>query len=166
MAKPTHIPTWDTDLTNATEPTSGLKSDGYATDDVPTSANINWLFAYIYLWLKWIDDGIWTAVSLALSSDLTLNSPALFHVNTDATGPSAANEISGRAIRNSIVSMQLNNTVSPTVVANDSYAPGSVAASATEITITHPLVADSATHFLKTGCLLNVTVSLGDETGL
>lgn len=74
MAKPIHLPTFDTNLTNSVEPVSGRKTDGWATNDIPTSANFNWLFAYIYLWIKWVDDGIWSCVSLEITTgDLTLN---------------------------------------------------------------------------------------------
>lgn len=84
MAKPVKLPQWDTNLTNSVEPVSGRKTDGYATNDVPASSNLNFLFAYIYLWLKWVDDGVWTAVSLVLSG--TFSSRGITSTGIDGDG--------------------------------------------------------------------------------
>lgn len=77
MAKPTHLPEFDDNLTNATEPVSGLKTDGYATNDVPTSSNLNWLFSYIWKWLNWVDAGFWECVNITVSGVATIASLAV-----------------------------------------------------------------------------------------
>jgi hypothetical protein len=54
MSKPTVLPTWDTDVTNITVPSSALLEDGWPYDDIPTAANFNWLFYYITQWIDWM----------------------------------------------------------------------------------------------------------------
>ncbi len=55
MAKPTDLPAWNTGGANRSEPSSGLKASGYATNAVPTSGNWNWLFFTIYSWILWLN---------------------------------------------------------------------------------------------------------------
>lgn len=72
MAKPSPLPRWNTDATNRTTPTSGQMDTGIEVGEAANSSRMNWLLNMIYLWLKWVDDGVWTAVSLALSGGLTV----------------------------------------------------------------------------------------------
>jgi hypothetical protein len=71
MAKPVKLPQWNTDLSNQTEPSAGQKTTGWTFKQKAISAYFNWLFYWIYQWIVWLDAGVWTAVSLALTGDLT-----------------------------------------------------------------------------------------------
>lgn len=55
MAKPTLFPDWDTTEANMAEPSSGLKSAGYATNDVPASNHYNWMLRQIGKWVRYLD---------------------------------------------------------------------------------------------------------------
>lgn len=58
MAKPTKLPVWATDLSNVTEPASGQKDTGWTNNQPAISSYFNWLFYTIYLWLAYIDAGV------------------------------------------------------------------------------------------------------------
>lgn len=55
MPKPVTTYTWDTNATNVSQPSAGLRSDGYATDDIPTSANWNYQMNSVYQWLSYLE---------------------------------------------------------------------------------------------------------------
>lgn len=77
MAKPSALPRWNTDGTNRTTPTSGQMDTGIVSGELAVSSRMNWLLYTSYLWHKWIDDGVWTAVSLALTGALSALSLAI-----------------------------------------------------------------------------------------
>lgn len=131
MAKPAELPEWDTDQTNATEPTSDRKADGWATNDIPTSGNLNWLFLWIYRWIKWIYDGVWEAISLAVES-LTVSTSftaGAFQLTADGqsrivdnvAGPTIENQIASKNIIQASIRLVLNNSGTPTVDGDDQW---------------------------------------------
>ena len=69
--KPTvgQLPTWDTGLVNTIALTAGHKASGFANSEIPTSGEINTLFAFLYLWCQYLSDA---AFSGASSFDNTL----------------------------------------------------------------------------------------------
>lgn len=93
MAKPTKLPEFNSGLANQTEPSGGKKILGWTLNEIPPSGYFNWLFYYIYLWLKWIDDGVWTAISLTLSGALTVDSLAVANNITQSAGTASLNNV-------------------------------------------------------------------------
>ncbi len=76
MTKPATIPVWNTGGSNNTEPSSGQKIAGWATNAVPPSSFFNWMQKLYGEWLTWLDAfestaHTWTALqtfdSMALS---------------------------------------------------------------------------------------------------
>lgn len=59
-SKPGTIPTWDSTVANVSTPASLQQTNGYQTNDVPTSAVWNFLFYWIYQWIQYISDGVFT----------------------------------------------------------------------------------------------------------
>lgn len=55
MTRPATYPDWDTNGTNTSTPTSGHKSDGYATNEIPTSAELNGQLNLIGSWIRFQD---------------------------------------------------------------------------------------------------------------
>ena len=55
--KPGTVPLFDTGVTNVSAPVAGLISGGYATNDTPTSGNINYLFYWLGQWAQYLSDG-------------------------------------------------------------------------------------------------------------
>lgn len=59
ITKPTELPRWaDTGsapASNITDPPSGNKDTGWATDDVPPSSWFNWWMQLVYKWTQWLD---------------------------------------------------------------------------------------------------------------
>lgn len=53
--KPTTTYTWDTNQTNSSQPSSSLRTDGYAVNDIPTSPNVNYQLNSIYQWLLYFE---------------------------------------------------------------------------------------------------------------
>lgn len=66
MPKPTDtIPMWSTDQINEVEPSTGEMDAGFADNDVPTAAKINWMFRQYGDWITYLDglageDFTWT----------------------------------------------------------------------------------------------------------
>lgn len=58
MAKPTILPTWATDQTNNLEPSAGQKASGWDMNQPAISSYFNWLFYTIYIWLAYLDAGV------------------------------------------------------------------------------------------------------------
>lgn len=54
--KPTALPTWATDLSNNTEPSSGQKASGWTVEQVPPSSYFNWWMYTAYLWSQYLDE--------------------------------------------------------------------------------------------------------------
>jgi hypothetical protein len=57
MAKPSTHAEWDTDGTNLTATTGGHKSDGFATNEIPTSGELNHWMNQVANWTEWLMDG-------------------------------------------------------------------------------------------------------------
>lgn len=113
--KPSSYAQWDSNGTNVSAVTAGHKTDGYATNEVPTSAEWNAHFKLIGEWTQWLLDGAAdaTVTSKALSdgsnNDLDLTGTAslagktYFNVthtktSTDATVTGLANGYDGKEI--------------------------------------------------------------------
>jgi hypothetical protein len=76
MTMPTDLPTWNTDGTNRTEPTSGQKATGYPVAAAPSSSNLNWMLWVIYKWCLYVQglaaEAItWTAAHIFLGDSAT-----------------------------------------------------------------------------------------------
>jgi hypothetical protein len=54
MAQPSKTPDWNTALTNNVEPLAGRKSSGFATNDIPTSGELNWWMNTVYQWCNYL----------------------------------------------------------------------------------------------------------------
>ena len=54
---PVNQPTFDTNFTNATQPDSNHQANGWQANEIPTSANFNWLFATISEWIAYLSAG-------------------------------------------------------------------------------------------------------------
>lgn len=55
MAKPSTLPTWDTNETNTVVTTGGHASDGYVADEIPASDEFNYWMNLVYKWFAWLD---------------------------------------------------------------------------------------------------------------
>lgn len=86
MPKPTSTPRWADVGGDIVEPSAGKKNVGWLADERPPAQYFNWLLNTIYLWCKWIDDGVWTAVSGAFSGAISAASAAISGAITAATG--------------------------------------------------------------------------------
>jgi hypothetical protein len=87
-AKPStaQLPTWDTNLTNTSAITAAHKTDGFLANAVPTSGELNTLFAFFYLWIQYVSDGAFSGASsfdntLAVTGAATLTGGATIGVN-------------------------------------------------------------------------------------
>lgn len=72
-----NLPDWDSSNTNVLEPSAGLKSTGWATNAIPTSGNLNWLFKKTSEWLTYLKNFqaealTWTAAHIH-SAAVTFN---------------------------------------------------------------------------------------------
>lgn len=65
------LPTFDTALTNTTAITGGHQTSGFANNEIPTAAEINTLFAFLYLWCKYLSDGAFQG-AVSFDTDITL----------------------------------------------------------------------------------------------
>ena len=54
---PAQLPTWDTSLANTIALTGTHQTNGFVTNEIPTSGEANTLFAFLYLWCKYLSDG-------------------------------------------------------------------------------------------------------------
>jgi hypothetical protein len=57
MSKPTKVPTWNTDLSNQTEPSGGQKASGWTSGQAAVSSYLNWLLYTIYTWIVYLQAG-------------------------------------------------------------------------------------------------------------
>lgn len=55
MTKPSALPQWDSNNTNAIATTAGHKTDGYAVNEVPTSTELNGWMKLVYDWMAYLD---------------------------------------------------------------------------------------------------------------
>ncbi|MBA3841165.1 MAG: hypothetical protein H0X39_00840 [Actinobacteria bacterium] len=87
--KPTvgQLPTWDTGLVNTIALTAGHKASGFANSEIPTSGEINTLFAFLYLWCQYLSDGAFQGAS---SFDNTLGVTGLATLTAGATASANA----------------------------------------------------------------------------
>lgn len=84
MAKPATTPRW-ADVGGAiVEPAAGKKDIGWIAEK-PPHQTFNWWQNLVYQWIKWIDDGILTGISLALTGALTAASIAVSGALTAAS---------------------------------------------------------------------------------
>lgn len=58
--KPAKLPAWNTGASNNVEPTAGEKITGWTTNQVPPSSYFNWLFYWIWSWIVYVSDGVFT----------------------------------------------------------------------------------------------------------
>jgi len=73
MTKPTQNLTWDSNGTNLTTPRSGWRSDGFATNDIPTSGEDNYLRKGYAAWQAYLDAQNDTNVSNINTADGRIN---------------------------------------------------------------------------------------------
>lgn len=78
MAKPSVSPDWATSGDNTVEPSSGQKSSGWTTNQVPTSGNMNWWMRKVYDWVSWLGAFFDSSDNLVLPEDK--------HVQLSGTG--------------------------------------------------------------------------------
>lgn len=85
--KPTvgQLPTWDTSLANTIVLTAGHQTNGWANNETPTSGEANTLFAFLYLWCKYLSDGAFqgaitmdTSLTMAASTSMTVSGTGLY----------------------------------------------------------------------------------------
>ena len=78
--QPTQVPEWATNdtSTEVTEPSAADKLTGWVPDEQPAAQHMNWLQHRIYLWSKWLSEGIFQR------SSLTDNTPVLQTCDRDA----------------------------------------------------------------------------------
>lgn len=69
--KPTTTYTWDTNQTNSSQPASSLRTDGYVTDAIPTSANVNYQLNSIYQWLFYLEAVTDALATLSSTTDIS-----------------------------------------------------------------------------------------------
>ena len=80
MSQPTgNLPDWDTSNTNVTEPTSGQKASGWATNQAPPSSYMNWWMRTVGLWIAYLyniagEVFIWTAAHTFQKGIIVTNS--------------------------------------------------------------------------------------------
>ena len=86
--KPTvgQLPVWDTGLVNTSAITAGHQTSGWPTNAIPTSSELNSLFAFLYLWAKYLSDGALSGVSsfdntLAVTGVITATAGVTVGVN-------------------------------------------------------------------------------------
>lgn len=77
MARPTQLATWDTNRTHVSTVTSGHRTDGYGTDEIPASDEFNDHLNFIGQWVSYLD--------AAQNAPVTMLIPA-----TEAVNPGAA----------------------------------------------------------------------------
>ena len=56
--KPTSLPRWADVSGDIVEPTSGKKDVGWVSDEEPPAQYFNWLLNLIYLWTRYLSDGV------------------------------------------------------------------------------------------------------------
>lgn len=117
MAKPATLPRWldDTTAADATiivEPTEGKKTAGWVPLGKLPAQLTNWLFRWIYLWCKWLDEYEATAHTWTAAQDFTtVNASGVVATSVETTEgdiehgdaelvipAAAANPISGWAL--------------------------------------------------------------------
>ena len=54
MPAPPVLPEWDSDETHVTATTAGHKSDGYVSDEIPASDEMNYWMNLVYVWIAWL----------------------------------------------------------------------------------------------------------------
>lgn len=84
MAKPT-LPTWCTDGVHVVATTAGHKTSGYQSNEIPSSAEINDWMRKVYLWCKYIDDGLWDD-DLHVTGNLEVDGTTQLDGNVTASG--------------------------------------------------------------------------------
>lgn len=68
MAKPITLPTWNTDGSNRTTPSSGQQVTGWTLGQTPPSSWWNWLAYHTYEWCKWVNDNALSAADIAAAA--------------------------------------------------------------------------------------------------
>ena len=84
--KPSTHAEWDTNGTNLSPTTAGHKSDGWATNEIPTSAEFNHWQKQVSDWTKWLYDGDVSFNNLKVSGDvrwLGSNTPTAYQMTGD-----------------------------------------------------------------------------------
>lgn len=56
MAQPSTLPTWNTDASNRSTPTSGQQTSGWTVGQAPPSSWFNWLAYWTYAWLVYLQN--------------------------------------------------------------------------------------------------------------
>lgn len=62
MTRPAEYVDWDILDTHSTRPADPLKDGGYATNDIPTSAELNWVLQQLSAWTAYLDDQLFANV--------------------------------------------------------------------------------------------------------
>lgn len=123
MAKPAELPRWaQTALGvlagNISDPVSGQKDTGFVLNQTPTSGNVNWFWNTVYQWIKWVDDGVWTAVSLVLTTTLAA---ASFVATGAITGGSLHFTAAVSTVINNTLAFEVGGTVHTKAVGGMTY---------------------------------------------
>jgi len=58
IIKPSVSYEWDTNATSTVATTNGHKDDGYVSNEIPASTEINYLWNAYYQWFTWLEDSI------------------------------------------------------------------------------------------------------------
>lgn len=90
MARPSTLPTWDTNLTNTTATPAGQTTDGWAVNAVPPSGVENYWKNLVYQWINWLNGNVldqnWT-----FQGNVAVGGTTTFTGNTTCNGLLLAN---------------------------------------------------------------------------
>lgn len=127
MSKPTiddtrwAVTTGGAEGSNQSNPLTDLKDNGWATNAVPTSGNLNWLFRKIHAWFKFLDPLFSSGGSLTLPAAQTLTVPgdtdlgADLFVGGNANVSGNVNALSDAGFGGTVTADALDITASATI---------------------------------------------------
>jgi hypothetical protein len=55
MSVPSTLPEWDTNNTHVTPTTAGHKTDGWVSNEIPSSSEMGYWMNLVYLWIAWLN---------------------------------------------------------------------------------------------------------------
>ncbi len=85
MPKPSTLPEWDTTAVNVVVTTSGHKTAGFITDEIPSSKEENYWRNLVYQWIAYLDAGVWDD-NLHVTGTLEVDGDAQFNTNINVAG--------------------------------------------------------------------------------